>query len=209
MINYEAGTKSFEELLASGISLYEVLSVMDLEQRKIFLNSEIDMLSVDGVIWKILQYNTLDKDIPVEKRKPILLYISSNGGEIDAGFALIDTILCSKTPVYTINSGYLYSMGLLIGLAGHKRYAFQNSKYLLHDGSYFTYNSGAKAQDQMEFYRRAEQKTKEYIVSRSKISNEEYEEKLRIEWYLFAEEAKEKGFVDYIIGLDCELDEII
>ena len=79
----------------------------------------------------------------------------------------------------------------------------------MHDGSNFVYNSGAKAQDQMEFQRKVEDRIKSYILNRSKITSEEYDSKLRVEWYLFADEAKEKGFVDFIIGRDCDIEEII
>ena len=156
-----------------------------------------------------MQFNKEDINLPPEERKPILLYITSQGGEVDAGFELIDAIENSKTPVYTINLGCQYSMGFLIGLSGHKRFATKNAKYLMHDGSNFIYNSGAKAQDQMEFQRKVEDNIKKYIISHSKLTPEEYDNKLRVEWYLFANEAKEKGFVDYIIGIDCDIDEII
>lgn len=131
------------------------------------------------------------------------------GGDVDAGFELIDAILASKTPVYTINLGYQYSMGFLIGLAGHKRYATQNAKFLMHDGSNLIWNSGTKAQDQMEFQKRVEQRIKQYVIAHSNVTSEEYDSKLRVEWYLFADEAKEKGFCDHILGVDCELDEIV
>ena len=156
-----------------------------------------------------MQFNKEDKNIAVEDRIPILLYVTSNGGEVDSGFELIDVIMSSKTPVYTINLGYQYSMGFLIGLAGHKRYAMRNAKFLMHDGSNFIYNSGAKAQDQMEFQKKVEERIKQYILSRSKITSEEYDSKLRIEWYLFADEAKNKGFVDFILGEDCDIDAVI
>ena len=61
----------------------------------------------------------------------------------------------------------------------------------------------------MEFQRRVEDRIKQYILSRSKITSKEYDSKLRVEWYLFADEAKDKGFCDYIIGDDCDIDEVI
>lgn len=187
----------------------EVFYLRNLQQRKLYLTDEIDECIIDTIVRHILQYNADDRDVPVNERKPIFLYCSSNGGSVDPGFVLIDVILQSKTPVYTINLGYQYSMGFLIGLAGHKRYATKTAKFLMHDGTNFVINSGAKAQDQMEFNKRIEQRVKEYILSRSKITSEEYDSKLRVEWYLFANEAKEKGFCDYIIGEDCSLDEIV
>jgi len=198
-----------EKALLENSSADEMFYLQDLKQRKLFLNADIEQYSIFDIVKHILQYNKEDKGIEPEKRQPILLYITSNGGEVDSGFELIDAIMSSKTPVYTINLGYQYSMGFLIGLAGHKRYATRNAKFLLHDGSNFVYNSGAKAQDQMEFQKKVEDRVKEYILSRSKITNEEYDSKLRVEWYLFADEAKEKGFADYIIGVDCDFDEVI
>lgn len=177
--------------------------------RRLFLNYEICMENIDDVIRIILMYNRIDKNIPIEEREPIMLYITSNGGEVDSGFELIDVILQSKTPIYTINLGYQYSMGFLIGLAGHKRFASENAKFLMHDGSSFTYGSSSKVRDEVEFRKRADDKIKEYVLAHSKITAEEYDDKTRIEWYLFADEAKEKGFTDYIIGIDCDFEEVL
>lgn len=198
-----------EKALVEGGMVSEVFYLKDLKQRKLFLSEDVNQYTIGDIVKNILQYNREDYELKPEARKPILLYIASNGGEVDAGFELIDVILSSKTPVHTINLGYQYSMGFLIGLAGHCRYAMNHSKFLLHDGSNFIYNSGAKAQDQMEFNRRVEDRVKQYILSRSKLTSEEYDSKLRVEWYMFSDEAKEKGFADYIIGKDCDIDEII
>ena len=199
----------FDKALIDGGMVEELFYLKDLKQRKLFLNMEIDQISVADIARHILQYNKEDAGIDPADRQPILLYVVSNGGEVDSGFELIDVIQSSKTPVYTINLGYQYSMGFLIGLAGHKRFATRNAKYLMHDGSNFVYNSGAKAQDQMEFNRKVEERVKQYIISRSNVTSEEYDSKLRVEWYLFADEAKEKGFVDCIIGVDCDIDAVI
>jgi ATP-dependent clp protease proteolytic subunit 2 len=187
----------------------EVFYLKNLKDRKLFLTCDIDECIIDDIVSHILQYNADDKGKSVEERKPILLYCSSNGGNVDPGFELIDVIRQSKTPVYTINLGYQYSMGFLIGLAGHKRYGSKTAKYLMHDGSNFIYNSGAKAQDQMEFNKRIEARVKEYVLDRTKITSEMYDAQMRKEWYMFSDEAKELGVTDYIIGEDCDLDEII
>lgn len=199
----------FDDILVEHGLIDEMFYLRDLNQRKLFLNADIDQFTVADAAKHIMQFNKEDKGIEVEKRTPIILYVTSNGGAVDAGFELIDIIQSSKTPVYTVNLGYQYSMGFLIGLAGHKRFAMRNSKFLMHDGSNFVYGSGTKVQDQMEFQRRVETRVKDYILSRSKLTSEEYDNKLRVEWYLFADEAKEKGFTDYIIGADCEIDDMI
>lgn len=200
----------YEALLVTDrSSLEEVMMVKDMQQRKIWLHDEIDIETVSGAIHNIYQYNREDADLPVEERKPILLYIASNGGSVDAGFALIDAIQTSKTPVYTINTGYWYSMGFLIGLVGKKRFAMPNATFLMHDGSNFIWTSGSKAQDQADFNRRVEARVKQYILDHSTLTSKEYDKKQRVEWYLFADEAKEKGFIDQIIGVDCDIDTVV
>ena len=189
--------------------LTDIFYLKDLQQRKLILPEEIMQESVDDPIRHILQYNREDIGKPIEERKPILLYLTSCGGDVDAGFALADTILTSKTPVYTINLGYWYSMAFLIGIAGHKRFSMPNAKFLLHDGTHFTYGSSSKVQDQMEFQRRAEERIKQHVISHTGITEREYNKKLRVEWYMFADEAKAKGIVDAIIGEDCDIDTIV
>ena len=193
----------------SDAKLSEVMYLKDLKQRKLYLNEEITSISAMEIAHHILQYNADDRSLAPEDRQPIRLYVTSIGGSVDAGFCLIDAILCSKTPVYTINLGWQYSMGFLIGLAGHKRFAATNARFLMHDGASFVYDSGAKAQDQMEFQRRVEERIRAYVLSRSVLKPEEYDAKFRVEWYMFADEAKRYGFTDYIIGKDCDLDEVV
>lgn len=198
-----------EAILTDGGMINELFYLKDLQQRKLFLKTDIDSFSVADVVKHIMQINKEDREIPAEERKPILLYLSSHGGSVDAGFELIDAIKMSKTPVYTINLGYWYSMGFFIGIAGDKRFATQNSTFLMHDGSSFVIDSSAKVQDRMDFQKRLGDRIKEYVISNSNVTSEEYDSKFRTEWYLFAPEAKEKGFIDYIIGEDCGIDEII
>lgn len=204
--DFEIGLDDF--MLRSG-GVEDVFYLKDIKQRKIFIPTEICQETVNDAIRHIMQINREDVEIASEERKPILLYVTSNGGDVDAGFALIDVILTSKTPVYVINQGYQYSMGFLIGLAGHKRFAMPHATYLMHDGSQFIYNSGAKAQDQMEFNKRMEDRIKEYVLSKTKITSEMYDSQMRKEWYMFADEAKELGVVDFIIGEDCTIDDIV
>ena len=197
------------ELLAQESGIDEVFRLRDIQSRKFYLISDVDVMSVFDIARHILQINRDDLLIEPKDRAPIILYIASNGGEVDAGFELIDVIENSITPVYTVNLGNAYSMGFLICLAGHKRFALPNAKYLMHDGSNVVYGTGTKVQDQMEFQKRVDSRIKDYILSHSKLSPEEYDAKLRVEWFMFADEAKEKGFVDSIIGPDAKITSII
>lgn len=182
----------------------------DLENRHLFLNGEIDENVIDSMVYHIMRWNRNDKELPKIARKPIILYINSPGGSVSDGYSLIDAITTSETPVYTVNIGLCASMGFLIYIAGEKRYSFPHSEFLLHDGSTMGYDSTAKMKDRMEFETvQLENMTKEYIMSRTNIDENRYNEKYRCEWYFLPEEGQKIGAVDFIIGRDCGLKEVI
>lgn len=208
-MNFDGFEIGVDELLNGTTTLNDIFYLEDLKQRKLYINTEIEQYTIADVVRHILEFNKQDSGIPVEDRKPIILYVVSCGGEPDPGFELIDVIQMSKTPVYTVNLGYQYSMGFFIGLAGHKRFATKNAKFLMHDGVTGIVDSTAKVEDRLEFNKKNEARVKDYVLSVSKVTSEEYDSKRRFEWYMFAEEAKKKGFTDYIIGVDCDVDEII
>lgn len=187
----------------------ELLAFQDLQQRKLFLLGEINQYSIPEIIKNILQYNKEDEGIAPEDRKPIRLFIMSTGGEEFSGYGLIDAIEYSITPVYTINIGYALSMAFMIGLAGHKRYSTKNAIFLMHDGINVYANSGAKCRDAMEFQAVTDERDKQYVVSHSKITADEYDKMFRNEVYMLADKAKERGCVDLIIGVDCDIREIL
>jgi len=198
---------------AEGIFNYcleDRFEIEDDEQRRIYINYGIDEKVIDTAVYKILRYNRMDKDIPREDRKPIIIYINSSGGSVTCGYGLIDAIMTSNTPVYTANLAECYSMGFLIFLAGEKRFGMPSSTYLCHDGSSMAWDSISKLKDRMEFETgQMEKHTRKYVLSRTTISDKLYDEKYRTEWYMYPEEAKQNGIVTHIVGKDCDINEIL
>lgn len=191
-------------------TLEDKFSMEDMEYRRLYLSAGINEETAGTVIYHILRYNRIDKGVPVDERKPIIIYINSPGGSVVDGYALIDVIQQSTTPVYTVNQGMCASMGFLIFLAGHKRYSMERSEFLMHDGSTYGWDSTAKMKDRMEFETvQVEAMTKNYIIGRTKIDSDLYDAKYRVEWYFLPEEAKQYGVTDYIVGVDCSIDEIL
>lgn len=198
-------------ILESTTDVDTLFYLTDLNNRKLYLVDAINDYSVQEIVRHILQFNREDNEagIAPEERKPIKLYINSPGGDVVAGFMLINIIENSATPVYTINMAKCYSMAFMVALAGHKRFALRDATYLMHDGQNFIYDSGSKAQDTANFNKAVEARVKDYILGKSNISTREYNKKLRVEWYMFSDEARDRGVVDYIVGEDIPLDEII
>lgn len=190
--------------------LFDKFELEDVENRKLYINSVIDSEVIDQIVYHIMRYNMLDKDIAIENRQPIRLYINSNGGSVTDGYALIDAIMTSKTPVHTINQGVCYSMGFLIFICGHKRFSMPSSTLLMHDGSTAAWDSMAKVKDRIEFEtKQMEEYTKQYILAHTEIGEELYDAKYRMEWYMYPQEAQQYGITDYIVGYDCSIDEIV
>lgn len=208
-MGYYDDTGVLETSLVDLGMIEEMFFLKDLKQRKLFLQEDIEDETVYDIVRHIMQYNKEDIGIDAENRTPIILYIVTRGGDIEAGLALIDVIQSSKTPVYTVNLGCQYSMGFEIGLAGHKRYATRNARYLMHDGAIGIADSGSKVRDYVKFHEDIMERIKAFVLSRSNITSDDYDSKVRKEWYMFAEEAKQYGFIDYIIGEDCDISEII
>lgn len=169
------------------------------QERKIIFNDDVDSRVINTVAHWIIKWNEDDADIPVEKRKIIKLYITSNGGDVISGLAAIDAITTSKTPVHTIAVGCAASMGILLLMAGHKRYAYEHTVLLIHDGSLNVSGSSRKAKSTMGFYDKLDDRVKKYILDKTQISEEQYDEKADDEWFMFADEGLELGIVDEII----------
>ena len=169
-----------------------------LANREIFWNCDVDTDLVD-FSWQILEWNREDRDISIEDRKPIIIYINSDGGCLNSVMNFIDVIKLSKTPVITIAMGKAYSAGGLLLMAGHKRYIFKDTTFLLHDGSTGAFGSVSKVVDSLEFTQKTEKRMKEFILANTKINEDLYDKNYRRDWFMFSDEIIKYGVADKII----------
>lgn len=175
-----------------------------LERREIFLNCDIDD-SICDFSMQILQWNAEDRGISPEMRKPIKIYINSNGGDVNAVLNLIDIIKLSKTPVYTIGMSKCYSSGGLLLISGHRRYIFPTTTFLLHDGQTGTYNTTSKVLDMAQFTKDQEERIKQYVLENTSIPESAYDANYRKDWFMYSEDMIANGIADSII---MDLDEL-
>ena len=191
-------------------SIYEEIIKSNLEDRRIVLNNNIDSSIVEDVILHILRWNQEDKGKDKENRKPIWLYINSNGGDTVSGFNALDIIQNSQTPVNGVILSCAASMAGYLIMGCTKRYCFANSIILIHDGEIGAQNSTSKMKDTMRFFDAMEERTKQFVLNNTKITSEFYDSIYQKEYYIFGnEEGKELGIIDYVIGEDVSLSEIL
>lgn len=103
---------------------------------------EVNSETIKPVIEWILYENY----VSVPRKKELLLMICSEGGDLSAAFALIDTMKSSQIPIKTVGLGLIASCGLLIFIAGTKgrRVLTPNTSILSHQ---FSAGSEGKAHD--------------------------------------------------------------
>jgi len=98
-----------------------------LADRKIFVTANINEYTAKDVAARLLYLNARDA------RRPIDLYLSTQGGLVDGAFTIIDVMNLIDAPVNTWAIGGCYSAGALILAAGTgTRFATPNAMLMVH-----------------------------------------------------------------------------
>lgn len=176
----------------------------NLDNRTLWIDDQIDGVTLELEKF-IMAWNREDYGKPVKDRVPITLLFMSPGGDLEINNSLVDTITLSKTPVIGVNCGQAASAACFIFLACHKRYSFPNATFLIHRGSSSMSGSYDEVVAAILNYQAQIERLGEYILSRTKIDEDEFEENFSTDWYIDAKDAVEKGLCDKIIK---SLDEI-
>lgn len=195
---------------AVNLSNREFSHLQEYYDRRLYLYGVIDSLgdyaellhstAATDIVESIMNINRADANIPKSEREPIMLYINSPGGSPVEGFAIVEAIKASKTPVTTINMGQWSSMAFLIGITGHLRLSLPNMTFLLHDGWNLMSNSSNKVRDRARFDARYEKKViREHVLKYTKLSKQEYKKRAREEFYMLTDDALKYGVIDQII----------
>ena len=172
---------------------------LDLEHRIYWLNDEITDYTFDLVQY-ITRWNREDKDIPIQERRPIRIFIDCQGGHLSVSETLSNLIKMSKTPVYGIALGTVASGASVVYLSCHKKFALSNSLFILHKGSC----SGVSGTyDEIVSFAKDYEKQIEtlmlFYIDHTKYTEEEIVENIQTDWYIRIDEALEKGMVDEVI----------
>lgn len=99
-----------------------------LHQRRVMLTGQIDGPLAERVCAQLLVIEAEQPELP------ITLYLHSPGGEVDAGFAIYDTMRALRCEVATVCLGFAASMAqfLLCGGTPGLRSAYSHSRILMH-----------------------------------------------------------------------------
>lgn len=188
----------------------EHLWVQAHNKRELIINFPITDSTVELITLPIMRINAYDDtvaaQVPTYERAPITVYISTDGGSIDAAFSVVGAIEASRTPVHTIALAKAYSAGFLMLIAGHKRSCQRYSLNLLHQGAAGYIGKFADIEEYSAHFMRTQERIHEFVIRRTKIDADTLNDAFRTkyDWYMDAVEAYELGVVDEIIGVDMD-----
>ena len=99
-----------------------------LRDRIIVVGGDIEPAMANSIVAQLL---FLESENP---NAEISMYINSPGGDVSAGWAIMDTMQYIKAPVSTIGMGLVASMGSVLLAAGEKgkRFALPNTNIMIH-----------------------------------------------------------------------------
>lgn len=176
------------------------------EKRFFYLYGEINARNCADIAYDISMINFEDdeKDDKEKdyKRKPIRLYFNSFGGSVYDMWLLVDSIMASRTPVYTYCTGYAMSAAFIIFLAGHKRFMSPHATLMYHQ--IYCWRSG-KYQDLVDDREQTDhlnEMIEDFVVERTGLTKDDLlniREKKR-DTYFSAKEAEELKIIDEIMA---------
>lgn len=140
--------------------------------------------------------------------KPIKLIINSPGGGVSAGFRLFDHLreLSSRGHhITTVVSGMAASMGGVLAQAGDTRLVGSHSELMLHQASSMAWGPAYSIADASERLNKLGTRIAQIFADRSKGKTDldlVLEKWDRRDWWMYPEEALERGFVDKIINAE-------
>ena len=166
-----------------------------LRDRIVMVGGEIEPGMANSIVAQLL---FLESENP---NADISMYINSPGGDVSAGWAIMDTMQYIKSPVSTIGMGMVASMGAVLLAAGEKgkRFALPNAEIMIHQPL-----SGTRGQvTDMEIELQESVRVKKTLIKQmadftGRKEKELFDAMERNNW-MTPEKAKDFGLIDGIL----------
>lgn len=153
--------------------------------------------------------NNLINDLIKLKGYTRYIYLNTNGGSVDAGLKLVNTIkdLDNRNIVVNCIAHTAISMGFVIFQSCKGRYVLEHSTLMQHQISL----SGVEGQirninSYFKFINNMENKLNKIQANRIGISLESFEEKIHDDWWLDSEDSIRNNVADEIVTIYCNFE---
>lgn len=189
------------EQTARGERSYDIYSRL-LKDRIIFLGTPVIDHVANLIVAQLLFLQQEDS------KKDIHLYINSPGGSVTAGLAIYDTMQFLNCPINTYCIGMAASMGAVLLCAGTKgkRFALPNSDIMIHQVAGGMEGAASDIERQVDYLFKLKKRMINIIATHTGKTFDQVQLDSDRDYFLSANEAKDYGLVDEVIGFKKQLD---
>lgn len=168
-----------------------------LKRRTILLNEEIDENILETVIMPLREF---EQDGTNEK---VTLVLNTPGGSIMDALTVCSIIDNYSIPLDIIVPSYSCSMGTIILCSGNNnpnvhKIAYPFAFALLHAGQTYVGGDSNAVKDTMQFNQKIDDMIRNYIITNTKITADEYDSNQHKQWYLLADDMLKYGLIHEI-----------
>ena len=183
------------EQTGKGERTYDIYSRLLLD-RIVFVSGEVNDEMANAVCAQLLFLQSQDP------KKEISVYVNSPGGSVTAGLAIYDTMQFVSCPIATYCIGQAASMGAVLLTAGTKgrRFALPNARIMIHQPWGGAEGKASDIEITAREILRLKEKLNEILSSHSGKKMADVVKDTDRDHFMSAEEAKEWGIVDEVLG---------
>jgi ATP-dependent Clp protease protease subunit len=166
-----------------------------LDQRKIFLNGQVDGKSAKHVIDRLMY-------LDLESNEEIQFYINSPGGYVTDGFAIYDTMKQVKSPVSTICCGLAASMGSILMSGGEKgkRFIQPHAKIMIHQPMGGAQGQASNIEIQAQEILKIKELSAQILADNCGQEFDKVMKDFKRDYWMNAQESLDYGIVDGILS---------
>jgi ATP-dependent protease ClpP protease subunit len=167
--------------------------------------TEDNFITIRGDIDGQSASNTIT-DIMSKKSKDLYVYISTNGGSVDAGMQIVQLLKALESSGVRIHciADVAMSMGFVIFQYCENRYVMPSSILMQHQLSLSSKGSLNNVNSYMDFINSMEQDVDLYQAKKIGITLDEFKAKVAHDWWLFGSNAVKNGVADKLVHVMCD-----
>lgn len=168
-----------------------LLKFTGMKEGHIFIDEQITPDTLASVKQKLAEYADVEK---------IVLHIQSPGGSVYSGYNIYHALKLSKKPIKTIIEGEAQSMATFIALAGDEIEICNPSVFMIHNPHSGVEGTADQFEQGASELRNIENDMVAAYAAKTKLSEDKIREMMKKTTTLTAQQAKDFGFADRVLG---------
>jgi len=149
-----------------------------------------------------LQHELLTLSARLEPTDVIYLVLNSKGGDLNAGWAFIETLTSIKQPVHTISFNSM-SMSFFIAQYGGTRYIIKTGRIMAHRAVLEFRGRIEEIESELKFYKDLLDIIEQKCADRMQVNLKHYRKLIHNELYVTSGESIKLKMADEIIAVKC------